>query len=121
MNDDLNLYSGEERPWGFFINLYENEKFKVKKILIKPGEELSLQLHHHRDEHWICVSGEGVITLGDKELVLKRDEHVFIPKETKHRAKNSKGDPFIFIEVQVGDYFGEDDIVRFEDKYGRIK
>lgn len=121
MRDDLKFYPGEERPWGYFVNLYEDERYKVKKILVKPGEELSLQLHHKRDEHWIAVSGEGIVTLGEREILLKRNEHVFIPRETKHRVSNRGGEPFIFIEVQVGDYFGEDDIVRFEDKYGRVR
>ncbi len=121
MKDDLNLYDGEERPWGYYINLYESENYKVKKILVKPKEELSLQLHHKRAEHWIGVSGEGEVTVGDKKLILKRNEHVFIPVETMHRVSNRSDKPFIFIEVQVGDYLGEDDIVRFEDKYGRAK
>ncbi len=114
-------YTGEERPWGNFLNLYEEDGFKVKRIEVKPGEMLSLQLHHHRSEHWICVRGEGIVVVGDREIVLRENEHVFIPKKTKHRAENRNSVPFVFVEVQVGDYLGEDDIVRFEDKYGRIE
>jgi len=111
----------EKRPWGEYTVLKEGEGFKVKSIIVEPGQKLSLQLHHKRAEHWIIVRGEALMTLDDKEIHLKKNESVYIQKETKHLIENQGKLPREFIEVQTGDYLGEDDIERFDDIYGRIK
>ena len=95
------------------------ENFCVKRICVTPGNILSLQLHHHRNEHWIIVKGEAVVTLGNEEIVRKADESIYIPVETKHRIQNKTAEDMEFIEIQTGDNLDENDIVRFEDKYGR--
>ena len=110
----------DTRPWGTWEVLESAANYCVKKICVTPGSELSLQLHHHRSEHWIIVEGEAVVTLGDKELVKKSNEAVYIPVETKHRIKNATDKMMVFVEVQTGDNLDENDIVRFADKYGRI-
>ena len=107
----------EVRPWGSFASLREEEGFKVKKITVSPGEQLSLQYHHHRDEDWIIVRGEGLMTLGDREFKVVPGDHVHIPKEETHTIEGIT--ETVFIEVQRGDYLGEDDIVRLKDRYGR--
>ncbi len=91
-----------------------------KKICVNPHAQLSLQLHHHRAEHWIIAEGEGVVTLGDKKINVKKDDAVYIPVETKHRIQNDSSHNLTFIEVQTGDFLDEDDIERFEDIYGRV-
>ena len=96
------------------------ETFCVKRIKVTPGSKLSLQLHHHRAEHWIIVKGTALVTLGDEVLTKKTDEHVFIPVETKHRIENATDSDVEFIEVQAGDNLDENDIVRLEDVYGRV-
>jgi mannose-1-phosphate guanylyltransferase / mannose-6-phosphate isomerase len=111
----------DKRPWGEYTVLKEGEGFKVKSIVVNPGQKLSLQLHHKRAEHWVIVQGEALMTLDSKEFVLKTNENIYIPKETKHRIENPGKLPIEFIEVQTGDYLGEDDIERFDDIYGRIK
>ena len=104
-------------------SIYESieigDSFQVKKITVKPYERLSLQMHHHRAEHWIVVSGSAKVTCGDDEFLLHENESTFIPKGSKHRLENILEVPLILIEVQSGEYLGEDDIVRFDDKYGR--
>ncbi|ARN74500.1 mannose-1-phosphate guanylyltransferase/mannose-6-phosphate isomerase [Oceanicoccus sagamiensis] len=107
------------RPWGSYESLAIAERFQVKRIVVNPGQKLSLQLHHHRAEHWIVVSGTAVVTCGDKEFVLSEDQSTYIPLGTKHRLANTGVIPLELIEVQSGSYLGEDDIVRFEDVYGR--
>lgn len=109
----------EQRPWGSFTNLLDESYTKVKELRVHAGGQLSLQLHHKRDEHWIVVKGTATVTLGDELLEKRENEHIFIPKETKHRIENKTDSQLILIEVQTGTYFGEDDIVRFNDKYGR--
>ncbi len=111
----------EKRPWGEYTVLKEGEGFKVKSIIVNPSQKLSLQLHHKRAEHWIIVRGEALMTLAAKEIQLKENESIYIPKETKHRIENRGIAPLEFIEVQTGNYLGEDDIERFDDIYGRIK
>ncbi len=111
----------DKRPWGEYTVLKEGESFKVKSIIVNPGQKLSLQLHHKRAEHWIIVKGEALMTLGEKEIPLKENENIYIPKKTKHRIENPGKLPLEFTEVQTGDYLGEDDIERFDDIYGRIK
>tara|TARA_A100001035_G_scaffold248692_1_gene218923 strand:- start:1201 stop:2640 length:1440 start_codon:yes stop_codon:yes gene_type:complete len=108
------------RPWGEYTSLAEGPNWQVKKIMVKPGESLSLQLHNKRTEHWIIVSGIALVEIDGNEKILQKNESTFIPLKSKHRLSNSGKDPLILIEVQSGDYLGEDDIVRFADKYGRI-
>jgi len=109
------------RPWGSYESLAEGPGFQVKRIIVKPGASLSLQLHHHRAEHWTVVSGKAKVTNGDEVLSLQADQSTYIPVKVKHRLENTGNEDVIVIEVQCGSYLGEDDIERFEDKYGRIK
>jgi mannose-1-phosphate guanylyltransferase/mannose-6-phosphate isomerase len=107
------------RPWGTYTVLEEGPRFKIKDIEIKPGCSLSMQYHHHRSEHWVVVRGMARITNGDKVLILRENESTYIPQEQKHRLENPGDVPLNIIEVQCGDYVGEDDIVRVDDVYGR--
>ena len=109
-----------ERPWGNYYVLEETENFKVKKIVVNPKSSLSLQSHKKRDEFWTIVEGCGCATKKDKKIILKTGERIFLEKGTKHRMENKTNERLIFIEVQLGSYLGEDDIVRFEDKYNRV-
>ena len=109
----------ETRPWGRFEVLHEEPKFKVKRIEIRPGQRLSLQKHFKRREHWMVVEGTAVVTLDGKDHELEEGMSIDIPCEAAHRIANPGDVPLVFIEVQQGDYFGEDDIVRLEDDYGR--
>ncbi|HEY0004343.1 MAG TPA: phosphomannose isomerase type II C-terminal cupin domain [Pyrinomonadaceae bacterium] len=111
----------DERPWGLYEVLEEAEGYKVKRLEVKPGARLSLQRHSRRGEHWVVVSGIADVTCGDREFQLKEGEHLHIPPETNHRLGNSSTLPLALIEVQLGDYLGEDDIVRLEDDYQRIE
>ncbi|MBI3445514.1 MAG: mannose-1-phosphate guanylyltransferase/mannose-6-phosphate isomerase [Magnetospirillum sp.] len=108
------------RPWGWFETIDEGPRFRCKHILVKPGSKLSLQQHWHRSEHWIVVTGTAMVTCGDKSFVLRENESTFIPSGTPHRLENPGKIPLRMIEVQSGEYVGEDDIVRFEDDYGRL-
>jgi mannose-1-phosphate guanylyltransferase/mannose-6-phosphate isomerase len=107
------------RPWGTFTVLEEGARFKIKRIVVKPGASLSLQLHHHRSEHWVVVAGTAKVTNADKEMLLRPDESTYIKAGTAHRLANPGAIDCVMIEVQAGDYVGEDDIVRLEDNYGR--
>lgn len=107
------------RPWGSYETLVLSDRFQVKRIVVDPGEENSLQLHYHRAEHWIVVSGTAEVTIGDTVRLLTENESVYIPLGMKHRIKNPGTIPLVFIEVQSGAYLGEDDIVRLQDNYGR--
>jgi len=107
------------RPWGSYTVLEDEADCKVKRLTVKPGQVLSLQLHHRRSEHWTVVHGTAKVRVGDDEFLLKRNESTFIPLETLHRLENPTDEDIHLIEVQCGDYFGEDDIVRLEDRYGR--
>ena len=109
------------RPWGKFDSLAQGEGFQVKHIVVAPGQKLSLQLHHHRSEHWIVVKGTAKVTLEDKEFFLAENESTYIPIGSKHSLENPESDPLELIEIQSGTYLGEDDIVRFEDRYGRVE
>ena len=109
------------RPWGFFENISSNKNHKIKKLTVKPGKKLSLQSHSKRSEHWVVISGIATVTKNDKEFTLNKNESTFIPVNVKHRLVNTAKVPLIIIEVQTGKYFGEDDIKRFDDIYGRIK
>lgn len=107
------------RPWGSYTILAEGEGYKVKRITINPGAKLSLQLHYHRSEHWTVISGTGKLTLDDKEVFFRENESTYIPIGVRHRLENPGKLPLSIIEVQNGKYLGEDDIVRFDDVYGR--
>ena len=108
------------RPWGSYTVLEESNNFKIKRIVVNPGAKLSMQLHKHRAEHWVVVSGEATITNNEIEFTLKENQSTYISKTHKHRLENKSDKPLAIIEVQCGDYVGEDDIVRFDDKYGRV-
>ena len=107
------------RPWGSYDSIENGDRFQVKRLSVKPGASMSLQLHHHRAEHWIVVSGTARITRGEDTFLLEENQSTYIPVGTKHRIENPGKIPLHIIEVQSGSYLGEDDIVRFEDRYGR--
>ena len=117
--EEVNLHKRVYRPWGSYESIDEASRFKVKRITVKPGASLSLQMHHQRAEHWVVVQGEAKVTCDDKKFIVKENESTFIPLGAKHRLENLGSIPLELIEVQSGNYLGEDDIVRFEDKYGR--
>jgi len=116
---EKSLHRKVHRPWGWYDSIDSGPRFQVKRIMVKPGASLSLQMHHHRAEHWIVVSGTAEVTNGDQVLVLSENQSTFIPLGQKHRLANRGTEPLEIIEVQSGAYLGEDDIVRFEDTYGR--
>ncbi|ASQ46458.1 mannose-1-phosphate guanylyltransferase/mannose-6-phosphate isomerase [Legionella clemsonensis] len=107
------------RPWGSYTVLEEGSRFKIKRIEVRPNASLSLQMHYHRSEHWIVVSGMAKVINGDQEMYINTNESTYIPAGHKHRLENPGVIPLVMIEVQSGEYMGEDDIVRFEDQYGR--
>jgi mannose-6-phosphate isomerase len=110
----------DQRPWGSFTVLDEGENFKVKRIEVLPGKRLSYQRHARRAEHWFVVNGTAKVTLNAKEILVRKGESIDIPIGADHRVENEPGsDLLIFIETQSGDYFGEDDIIRLEDDFGR--
>ena len=113
------LHRTVHRPWGSFTVLEEGANHKIKRLAVKPGACISLQLHQHRSEHWVVVEGEARVTKDSEQLVLTRDQSTYIPAGTRHRLENAGSEPLIVIEVQTGRYLGEDDIQRFEDRYGR--
>jgi mannose-1-phosphate guanylyltransferase / mannose-6-phosphate isomerase len=117
--EEKNLHRKVARPWGWYDSIDQGERFKVKRIQVKPGASLSLQMHHHRAEHWIVVKGTAEITNGDEVIVLTENQSTYIPLGQTHRLANPGVLPLEIIEVQSGSYLGEDDIVRFEDTYGR--
>jgi mannose-1-phosphate guanylyltransferase/mannose-6-phosphate isomerase len=108
------------RPWGPYESTDQGGRFQTKRIVVKPGHKLSLQMHHHRAEHWIIVSGTAKVTVGDEVILLQENQSTYIPAGTAHRLENPGRIPLHLIEVQCGPYLGEDDIVRFDDSYGRI-
>ena len=111
---------GETRPWGRYEILSDAQDCKVKRITVKPEQRLSYQYHHKRSEHWVVVSGTALVVLDDVDIELGEDDSIYIPVGAKHRIKNnSKTEDLVFIEVQCGTYFGEDDIVRITDDYSR--
>jgi mannose-1-phosphate guanylyltransferase / mannose-6-phosphate isomerase len=117
--EEANVHKKVYRPWGSYESLVVAERFQVKRIIVAPGQQLSLQMHHHRAEHWIVVRGTAYVTCGDKEFYLSEDQSTYIPLGTKHRLANNGVIELELIEVQSGSYLGEDDIVRFKDVYGR--
>jgi mannose-1-phosphate guanylyltransferase/mannose-6-phosphate isomerase len=108
------------RPWGWYQSLDIGPAHQVKRLVVSPGRRLSLQKHRHRSEHWTVVEGVAEVTLDDRQLTVRPNESVYIPLGAVHRAANNGSVPVTIIEVQCGDYFGEDDIIRFEDDYGRV-
>lgn len=119
-DERASYHSTVHRPWGTYTVIEEGPDYKIKRIVVHPGGKLSLQMHHHRNEHWVVIAGKAEIINGDKVLHLNANESTYIPKETQHRLTNLGTTPLVIIEAQVGDYLGEDDIVRFDDQYGRL-
>jgi mannose-1-phosphate guanylyltransferase/mannose-6-phosphate isomerase len=117
--DEFKIHQTVYRPWGSYSVLEIEERYQIKRISVYPGGKLSLQMHHHRHEHWVVVKGTALVTNGDKELLLHEDQSTYIPAGNQHRLENPGAIPLELIEVQIGSYLGEDDIVRFEDVYGR--
>lgn len=118
-HDSHKLHRTVARPWGTYTVLEEGKNFKIKRIVVKPGAALSLQMHYHRSEHWVVVSGTASIVNNDKNMLVRTNESTYIPAGHKHRLENPGLTDLIMIEVQSGEYLGEDDIVRFDDVYGR--
>ncbi|MFB3136029.1 MAG: mannose-1-phosphate guanylyltransferase/mannose-6-phosphate isomerase [Rhodospirillales bacterium] len=108
------------RPWGYYQSIDAGDRFQVKRLHVNPGQKLSLQMHRHRAEHWVVVSGTAKVTRGDETFLLNENESTYLPLGVKHALENPGDAPLCVIEVQSGDYLGEDDIVRFEDRYGRV-
>lgn len=119
-HDSYKLHQTVHRPWGTYTVLEEGPRFKIKRIEVRPGASLSLQMHHHRSEHWIVVSGMAKVINGDTELFVSTNESTYIPAGHQHRLENPGVLNLVMIEVQSGEYMGEDDIVRFQDVYGRV-
>ena len=117
MNEVGKIY---ERPWGTYRTIEQRDNYQIKHITVKPGKRLSLQYHHHRDEHWTLIKGKGVVQLNAVSVKLAVNQYMFIPKKAHHRMTNDTDEVLEFIEIQVGDYLGEDDIVRVEDDFGRV-
>lgn len=115
----LQAHTTVERPWGHYTVLHDADLFKVKRIQVQPGHRISLQKHLHRQEHWVCVEGSGVVTLEDKTIPFERSVEVTIPQGHVHRVSATGPDPLVFIETQIGTYCGEDDLIRIEDDYKR--
>ncbi len=109
-----------KRPWGFYTVLDQGDKFKVKRVVVNPNARLSLQIHHHRSEHWVVVSGTARVTVADRIFDLHPGESTFVPASARHRIENPGVIPVVIVEAQYGEYLGEDDIVRFDDDYGRV-
>ena len=116
---ETSLHREVVRPWGSYDSIDAGDRFQVKRLSVKPGASMSLQLHHHRAEHWVVVSGTARITRGEEVVLLEENQSIYIPIGKKHRIENPGKIPLHIIEVQSGSYLGEDDIVRFEDVYGR--
>ncbi len=117
MNETGKIY---KRPWGSYRTIEQKGNYQIKHITVNPGERLSLQYHFKRSEHWTIIKGTGTAQLDDKSIELGINDTIFIPKESKHRITNNTKKSVEFIEIQIGDYLGEDDIVRLEDDYGRV-
>ena len=110
----------EERPWGWYLVIDKGDRYKVKSIEVNPGASLSLQMHHHRAEHWIVVEGTAMVQVNGKTEIIYENQSTYIPLGSKHRLSNPGKIPLRIIEVQSGSYLEEDDIERFDDNYGRI-
>ena len=116
---ECELHREVYRPWGKYDSVDHGERYQVKRITVKPGAKLSVQMHHHRSEHWVVVSGSARVTKGDETFLLSENESIYIPVGVVHSLENPGKVPLEIIEVQSGSYLGEDDIVRLSDKYGR--
>jgi mannose-1-phosphate guanylyltransferase/mannose-6-phosphate isomerase len=114
-------HTTEHRPWGSFTRLEDGPSYRIKRITVPPGRRLSLQMHHHRSEHWVVVQGTAKVTIDDEVRLLRKGESTFVPIGAVHRLENPGLVPLDIIEVQIGEYIGEDDIVRFKDDYHRIR
>lgn len=110
-----------DRPWGNYTSINHGDGFQVKRIVVKPGQRLSLQYHHHRNEHWVVTAGKGKIVVGDLSTNIKTGFYVMIQKLEPHRLINDGDEDLVIIEIQMGSYLGEDDIVRLQDDYGRVE
>ena len=119
--DELISHRQVYRPWGSYISIDSGENFQVKRLIVKPGKKLSLQLHNRRAEHWVVVKGVATVTIGDDTFDMEKNQSIYIPVGTRHRLENKAEELLEIIEVQSGDYLGEDDIVRFDDDFGRHK
>jgi mannose-1-phosphate guanylyltransferase len=119
-HDSYKLHKTISRPWGTYTVLEDGPGFKMKRIEVKPGGQLSLQLHHRRSEHWVVVRGTAHVTIGERVYDVPQGESTFVPVGTRHRLENRGVEVLAIIEVACGDYIEEDDIVRFDDKYGRV-
>jgi len=119
-HDSYKLHKTISRPWGTYTVLEEGPGFKMKRIEVKPGGQLSLQLHHRRSEHWVVVRGTAHVTIGERVYDVQQGESTFVPVGTRHRLENRGAETLALIEVACGNYIEEDDIVRFDDKYGRV-
>jgi len=115
------IFPKDHRPWGWFESLLMGDRFQVKRICVKPGAALSLQSHKYRSEHWIVVEGAAKVTIDEEIKLVKEGQSVFVPLGAKHRMQNPSKRPMVLIEVQIGSYLGEDDIIRYEDIYSRKK
>ena len=118
--NDYSAGDNDQRPWGWWKVLDTGDGYVVKEIGVNPGEILSLQSHEHRTEHWVIIAGVAEVTLGDRQIIRRPDETVFIPVGTRHRIANVGEEEMRFVEVQTGNILSEDDIVRYEDVYGRL-
>ena len=119
-SQEVNDCRTTHRPWGEYTILEEGDRYKIKRIVVEAGGRLSLQKHYHRSEHWVVIKGTAKVTIGETEKLLHENESVYVPKSTVHRLENPGKVRLELIEVQVGEYVGEDDIVRIEDVYGRV-
>ena len=119
MHTTYQIGDNDIRPWGTWEVLNTGDKYIIKKITVKPKKILSLQKHLHRNEHWIILQGQGIVTLEKEQFKIKKNDAIYISKNKKHRIENRSKTPLIFIEIQTGDILDENDIIRFEDKYGR--
>ena len=115
----MKFIESEERPWGLFYVIHDEKKYKIKRIEVNPGQRLSYQYHNKRSEVWIIIQGEGTVLLNDNKINYSKGDTIEIPQGVKHRIENNGSEKTIFIEVQTGTYFGEDDIVRLQDDYNR--
>jgi mannose-1-phosphate guanylyltransferase/mannose-6-phosphate isomerase len=120
-NEEAYYHKKVFRPWGYYINVegHDTNGFKMKRISVYPGKRLSLQSHNYRSEHWVIVKGLAKVQVGEEEFIMGIDEHVYIPIKTLHRIENIGTDLMEFTETQIGDYLGEDDIIRYEDDFNR--
>ena len=116
----MNFIEKEKRPWGSYYVIHDEQDYKLKRIEVLPNQRLSYQYHNRREESWTIVKGTGIVTINDKETVVNQGDTIKLLVKDKHRILNSGDNKLIFIEVQTGSYFGEDDIVRIEDDYKRI-